>query len=163
MKEEQSFHPFFIALSAFVAISVNFLLAYTAELNIWVTLLVMSLNSLLALIFIFSKLKTKYDMYGIDISFYPFMFKPRHIPWSDVSEAFIRKYSPLGDYGGWGLRFGGKKKGRAYNTKGNMGIQLVLKDGKKVLIGTQQENELHRYLESLISRGIVKAGDEVSE
>lgn len=155
MQEEQSFHPFFVALAAFVAIMVNFMMVYTAELNMWITLMVMSVNSLLALIFIFSKMKTKYDMMGIDISFYPFMLKPRHIPWSDVSQAYIRKYSPLGEFGGWGLRYGGKKKGRAYNTRGNMGIQLIMQDGKKILIGTQKEDELLRYLDSLIGRGIV--------
>ncbi len=34
----------------------------------------------------------------------------------------------------------------AYNVKGKMGLQLVLKNGKKNLIGTQKAEELKQIL-----------------
>ena len=34
----------------------------------------------------------------------------------------------------------------AYNVKGKMGLQLVLKNGKKILIGTQKTEELKQIL-----------------
>ena len=37
-------------------------------------------------------------------------------------------------------------KGKAFNIKGNMGLQLQFKDGKKLLIGTQKEEEIKQFL-----------------
>jgi len=45
------------------------------------------------------------------------------------------------EFGGWGIRTSGDG-GRAYNAYGNMGVQLVLTDGKRVLVGTQRAEEL---------------------
>jgi hypothetical protein len=49
-------------------------------------------------------------------------------------------YSPLRDYGGWGIRRGAK--GKAYNVSGNHGVRLELSDGKRILIGSQRPEEL---------------------
>ena len=60
---------------------------------------------------------------------------------ADVAEAKARKYSPIGEYGGWGIRRGWSS-GWAYNMRGDEGVQLVLRDGKKILIGSQRAGEL---------------------
>ena len=55
--------------------------------------------------------------------------------------------SPIQEYGGWGYRTSfGKKKGSAYNVKGDKGIQIELKTGKKLLIGTQKEDEAQQVI-----------------
>ena len=51
----------------------------------------------------------------------------------------IRKYRPIIEYGGWGIRF--NKSGKAYTVSGNIGIQIQMSTGKGILIGTQQPNE----------------------
>jgi hypothetical protein len=43
-------------------------------------------------------------------------------------------------YGGWCGSWG--RQGRAYNVSGATGIELLLKDGKKVMIGTRRGEEL---------------------
>lgn len=114
---------------------------------------------LLSFGFMFSlKLKTRIDEHGISYRFLPFHFSNRLIKWDEIKEAFVRKYSPISDYGGWGMKGGklwDKSKGVAYNVSGNIGIQLVLKNGKKILIGTQKErdaiNVLVTYENKLIS------------
>jgi hypothetical protein len=40
-------------------------------------------------------------------------------------------------------------KNRAFNATGNIGLQLVFKDGKKLLIGTQKPAEIEAVLASL--------------
>nr|MBP6978828.1 hypothetical protein [Lentimicrobiaceae bacterium] len=55
-------------------------------------------------------------------------------------------YSTIGEYGGWGYRMGGKKAGVAYNISGNMGLQLELKNGKKILLGTKKPVEMEEAL-----------------
>ena len=114
------------------------------------------LKMLLAIIVSFSlifffKLKTRIDEIGIHYQFLPFHFKTRIKKWEELKIVYVRKYQPITEYGGWGLKGGSlwnKKNGIAYNVSGNIGIQLELKNGKKLLIGTQKEDEVKRVLET---------------
>lgn len=76
---------------------------------------------------------------------YPPFFKSKEINWQDVAEAKVRKYSPLKEFGGWGVR-GMSSQNRAYNITGNYGLQLVFNDGKRLLIGTQQPQKLEEVM-----------------
>ena len=99
-------------------------------------------------IFLF-KLTTRVDEKGIHYKFFPFHRKHRTIHWNEISEAYIRKYDPISEYGGWGIKGGklwNKSKGTAVNVSGDVGIQLELKNGKKLLIGTQKRDEAERVL-----------------
>ena len=88
-------------------------------------------------------LKTEITNEEIRVSFFPFF--SRSFQWEDIEEAYVRQYRPLAEYGGWGVRF--SPKGMAYNVSGKMGLQLVLKKGKKrILIGTQLSDELQRVV-----------------
>lgn len=95
------------------------------------------------------RLDTYIDFSGISYRFVPFHLKSRMIKWEEVDKAYIRKYNPIRDYGGWGIRWGSYGKGNAYNMSGNMGLQLVLKNGKKVLFGTQLPKDLDHVIEQL--------------
>ncbi|MBA6156433.1 hypothetical protein H3Z83_07910 [Tenacibaculum sp. S7007] len=104
----------------------------------------------LSFIFFF-KLTTKIDETGIHYQFFPFHFSLRLIKWSEIDKAYVRTYDPISEYGGWGLKGGSlwnKKNGTAINVSGDIGIQLELKNGKRILIGTQKENEAKRVLEN---------------
>ncbi len=109
----------------------------------------------LVLLFWFASLSTGIDESGITYKFFPFHFKEHKIDWSSVEKAFVREYSPLGEFGGWGIRFG-FGHGRALNVSGNMGLQLHLKNGKKILIGTRKPDELATVLEHLKSKNIIQ-------
>jgi hypothetical protein len=114
----------------------------------WLGLLAMSilLFLIVGLLFLL-QLKTTVDDEGIHYQFIPFHFKQKTILWQDIKSAEVRKYEPLKEYGGWGIK-GFSKKNRAYNVKGNIGLQLVLKTGDKILFGTQKEEELKVFLKS---------------
>jgi hypothetical protein len=75
---------------------------------------------------------------GLFIRFVPFV--RRKVLWSDLKSFTAREYNPLRDYGGWGIRYGGK--GKALNVSGNRGVQLELKNGERLLIGSQRADEL---------------------
>lgn len=100
--------------------------------------------------FIFSfKLTTRIDETGIYYQFFPFHLKLKQISWSEITKAYVRIYDPIGDYGGWGLKGGwSKARGKAINVSGDIGIQLELANGKKLLIGTQKKMEAERVLET---------------
>lgn len=93
-----------------------------------------------------SRLKSKISEEGIYVQFVPFHFSPHFYPWEAIYSAEVVRYNPLSDFGGWGYRISLRGKGKAYNVKGDQGIQLIMNDGKKLLIGTQLPQEAQRIL-----------------
>ncbi|GAB4156972.1 MAG: hypothetical protein Tsb0033_08270 [Winogradskyella sp.] len=99
----------------------------------------------------FFKLSTRIDDKGIHYKFSPFHLKYRLLEWEEISEAYVRTYDPITEYGGWGLKGGAlwkKSNGTAINVSGDIGIQLVLKNGKKLLLGTQKQEDAKRILDA---------------
>ncbi|MCK0130798.1 hypothetical protein MWU59_04695 [Flavobacteriaceae bacterium F08102] len=95
------------------------------------------------------RLRTRIDEVGVHFQYSPFHRNDRILSWQDVKTISVRKYSALIEYGGWGIRSRGlrsKRRGIAYTIRGNMGIQLLLKSGEKILIGTQKPQEAEKVL-----------------
>jgi hypothetical protein len=88
-------------------------------------------------------LKTEIDEDSIRIKFFPFANKVFH--WKDIAKAEVVNY---GFVGGWGIRIG-TKYGTVYNIKGQQGLAIQLKNGKKRCIGTQKEAELKAVIAQL--------------
>lgn len=74
------------------------------------------------------------------VHFWPFPSKG--IALSDIANCGARVYRPVYEYGGWGVRYSLFGHGWAYNVSGNQGVQLELKNGRKILIGSQHAQEL---------------------
>ena len=89
------------------------------------------------------ELQTTIDKDSIRIRFIPFL--TRTIKWEDIQSAEILNY---GFVGGWGIRLA-TKYGTVYNMSGNMGLALVLKNGKKICIGTQRTEDLKAVVHKL--------------
>ena len=109
----------------------------------------------LTLLIFFIKLTTKIDEKGIHYQFYPFQLSIKKIPWNELAKVGVRTYLPISEFGGWGLRGGfffNKGKEKAVNISGNIGIQLIFKNGKKLLIGTQKKQEVESVLETYNSK-----------
>jgi hypothetical protein len=88
------------------------------------------------------RLMTRISDEGIYVRFIPFHFKEQFYPWDSIESAQVRTYSPLKEYGGWGIKYGFNGQGKVYNVSGNEGLQLVFKSGEKLLIGTQKPAEI---------------------
>jgi hypothetical protein len=93
-----------------------------------------------SLLFVFARLDVTVTDDAVVIRFVPFHAKGRRIALSEIADAHTRKYRPLAEYGGWGIRYG--FSGMAYNVSGDEGVQLVLTSGKRILIGSQRSREL---------------------
>jgi hypothetical protein len=105
------------------------------------------LVAMLPLLFHLLRLEVRLDAAGVHYRLVPFHLAWRHLPWADVSQAYVRSYDPLGEYGGWGLK--GSRRNRALNMAGDEGIQLVLPDGRRLLLGTQRSAEAQQALAAL--------------
>lgn len=112
-------------------------------------LLITALPLLLTWLFSRSELETHISSRGIEVRFVPFINKMRHFDWDDIAEAYVREYKPLREFGGWGIRAGLTGRASAWNVSGNQGLQLVFKNGKKLLIGTQKMDEIGEVLRKL--------------
>ena len=158
-KEEQRFTQSWLIVLLAIGLIVPIILFSKEYINKEITLfqfLVNMVGILFAstLIFIF-KLKTRIDEKGIHYQFFPIHFSLKTIHWSALEKVYIRKYDALSEYGGWGYKggfFWNKNKGSAINVNGEYGIQLVYKNGKKLLIGTQLKNQAEQILLSYSSK-----------
>ncbi len=88
------------------------------------------------------RLVTRITNEGVYVRFVPFHFKEQFYPWESIESAQVRTYSPLMEYGGWGIKYGFNGQGKVFNVAGDQGLQLVFKSGEKLLIGTQKPTEI---------------------
>lgn len=108
---------------------------------------------LLIVLLLVLRLVTKIRKEGVYVQFKPLQFKEKFISKEEIKSFEVRQYKPLAEYGGWGIRVGRSKFGKAYNVSGNMGLQLYLENGKKLLIGTQKPKEIQKAMEALMGDG----------
>ena len=94
-------------------------------------------------------LRTEVWQDHLSVRFYPFHSTPKEIPFASIRRWEVVRYSPLRDYGGWGVRYGAK--GMAYNVSGDRGLQLELAGGDQLLIGTQRPDDLDLSLNVVAS------------
>jgi len=99
---------------------------------------------LIIILFLSNRLDSEIRQDGIYVRFIPFIWKQRVYSWDSIEKLYIRRYHPLGEYGGWGIR--GFGKNRALNVSGNQGLQIVFKDGRRLLIGTRKPDEIKSVL-----------------
>lgn len=152
-KEIQRFNqPWIILLLAVSCITPIVLLSreyLNGRLSILNYISTLSLIIVASLLIFFFKLNTKIDAIGVHYQFFPFHFSYKTWKWEDIKEVYTRKYDAISEFGGWGAKSNllwKKSNGVAYNVSGDIGIQLVLTNGKKILIGTQKQPDADRCI-----------------
>lgn len=124
-------------------------------------LILVELFFLTLFIFIVSiRLKTRITETGIYYRFYPFQLSERSVEWHELSDAYMREYNSFHEYGGWGIRIGSAKTGRAINTSEscNKGLQLRYTDGRLLLIGTKRPDDIQAILDNIMASGKINRG-----
>ncbi len=120
----------------------------TARLILYGVLAVLFLTAVL-IIMLFIKLKTKITDKGIYIAYFPFIRKWKKFAVEEIENYEIRKYRAMLEYGGYGMK-NQRKSGRAYSISGDIGLQLYMKNGKKLLIGTQKKQAMEYAMAKLM-------------
>ena len=114
----------------------------------WVVLGIMLAT---ALLFYCMRLSVQVDTEAVRINLFPIWKKT--IPLAEIVRWEARTYRPILEYGGWGIRYSPFGKGWVYNVSSNQGVQLELLNGKRILIGSQQAEELARAIAEAKSVG----------
>ena len=86
---------------------------------------------------------------GLYVRFFPFHLQFFKV--DGIQQAQACEYSPIGEYGGWGIRYGAT--GKAFNVQGNQGVKLTLKSGQTLLIGSQRSAELASAISATLQHG----------
>jgi len=62
------------------------------------------------------------------------------MPVGEIEEAEVHSFSPLADFGGWGIRWNRQMK--AFFLRGDRGVRIRLRDGRQFLIGSDHPERL---------------------
>ncbi len=103
-------------------------------------------------LFIKIKLITEVRSDGVWFRFPPLLSKWKCIRKEEIERYEIRKYRAFWEYGGYGIAQGIRKYGKAYNVCGNIGLQLYLFNGRKILIGTHKKQALEYAMNKMSGR-----------
>jgi len=114
-----------------------------------------------ALLFITLKLETEVRTDGFYVRFFPVHLSYKKFPPQDIIQHYQRQYRPILEYGGWGIRYS-FKAGKAYNVSGNQGVQLILKNNKRLLIGSKKPDQLAEAVQSLLETSEGPERDEAA-
>ena len=74
----------------------------------------------------------------------------REIPFSEINQAKARRYDPIREYAGWGIK-GWSSQKVAYNVKGKVGVELILHDGRRIMLGSQNAPQLELAIQTQLS------------
>lgn len=77
------------------------------------------------------------------------LFPPyrRVIQFEDITDVQLRTFNAIWEYGGWGIRFAFPLwKHNMIAISGNQGVELTLKSGEKLMIGSTRPTELLRVI-----------------
>ena len=97
---------------------------------------------------LFSRMELSFDEKGLHYQLFPFHQKPRLLAWQAIEEISLSTYSPLGDFGGWGIRRNGRK--RLYAIMGSDCVLVKTKDGLSYYFGIDLPDEaFERWLTNL--------------
>lgn len=137
--------------SGLVTVAAALVLAYGIALQFipkgWpggISLIVAPLT--LLLMYAVLKLVTEVRDDGLYVRMFPLPF--RRIRWDEIESYYVRTYRPIREYGGWGMRLG--IAGKAYNAWGNRGVQLILRSGHRVLLGSQMPESLEAAIANFV-------------
>jgi hypothetical protein len=148
--EEQSFASVWLWLIAGAAILV--MVSIASKDGAGVALFIpVALFASFVVWFLYLKLVTEVRGNALELRFRG-LFVDRVIPLSDIIQFGARRYRPLIDFGGWGIRWSLFGKGMAYNVSGDRGVQLVLRNGSRILVGSQRAEELAAAIETARQR-----------
>ncbi len=85
---------------------------------------------------------------GLYVRLFPFHLDYRKFAADDLVQYYTRSCRPLLGLGGLGVRL--NKRNQAYNVSSSRGLQLVLKNGGRLMIGSKKPSQLRVAISSII-------------
>lgn len=116
------------------------------EALILTTLLTLGAQAAIVFLYFNLELQLRIDRHSLEYRFKPVLFNWRRIERETIRNYEVGKYFFMGS--GIRIKLNGQ---RVYNIRGNKGIEITLTTGKKILIGTQQPDQLKLAMEKMMN------------
>jgi hypothetical protein len=113
------------------------------------TFFAVSISTVMFVFFLIARLETIVTTDSVYYRFVPLINKYRKIKAVEIAGCETRRYSPIKEFGGWGIRYNRKQNTYCYNVRGNLGVFIELKNGRKILIGSQDPHKLKFAIDKL--------------
>lgn len=99
------------------------------------------------------RLDTIINEEGIHYRWFPFMPSFTTLPWDQITSVKVRKYGPLREFGGWGIRL--SLKGTVHTVRGHYGLEIHRKGKNRfILLGTQRPEEIAEAVTPFQRKGV---------
>lgn len=102
------------------------------------------------------RIKLRLDAEGVTYQFWP--LPKKRARWEELKGWYVREVSAFGEFGGWGMRYG-FNLGWGYVNASDWGLQLVYKEGKRVIISTENPEEVRRWLERYAPAEVIETAE----
>ena len=123
-------------------------------LAVLITVVGIALPLAVALLVLIAKLQTQVRLDGVFVRLFPLRIAFTRFAPDEITLHQPCTYRPI-EHGGWGIRHG--RMGKAYNARGNRGVQIHLTQGRKLLIGSQRPDELDQAIAAMIKAKLTQS------
>jgi hypothetical protein len=86
------------------------------------------------------------DRRGVHLRLGPLGIPIRNLSWQEIRTVRLREFSPLAEFGGWGLRY--RPGTTALFLRGRRGAEIVIASGRSWLVGSDHPERLCEVLEA---------------
>jgi hypothetical protein len=88
-----------------------------------------------------ARLITEVRTDGVYYRYFPFIPRYRQMALDEIQSVKPTTYSPIGEYGGWGVRWSLAGRGMGLNVSGNRGVRFKTTNGRQKMLGSQRPEE----------------------
>ncbi len=148
-REEQRFRQPWLMLLMAASTLVAAWAVQTTQAGAVATLAALALPVTISVWLLSMTLITEVRPEGLYVRF-KMLWPERIIPYYQIVRVEAKRYRPIREYGGWGVR--GIAPVKAFNVSGNRGVLLSLTDGQYLMIGSQRPDQLAAALQPGVAR-----------
>ncbi|MEQ8358326.1 MAG: hypothetical protein RH860_02485 [Cytophagales bacterium] len=123
---------------------------FNTELPYYIQIILWFILILVFVVMLNTKLEFEIREGKIRYKMFPFNLKWQEVNPSDIVTWSVRKINPIFYAGGWGYRRRLFHKKKAMITRGNMGLELKMKNGKTLFLSSTNPKELEREMQKLM-------------
>ncbi|NPV83071.1 MAG: hypothetical protein HPY46_05770 [Candidatus Aminicenantes bacterium] len=81
---------------------------------------------------------------GFYFRYYPFQLRYRKVSWLEIKEVKVLNFSPVRDFGGYGIKYA--RGAKIYVAKGNKGIKITPLSGRQLIFSSDNPEMLLSYM-----------------
>jgi hypothetical protein len=148
-RHEETQNPWWVSVAvigASLAMAIGAVVFYI--LSPWLTLLLAI--PAVAMVAFYGGLRITVDADRLVVSLGLGNIPLRKLPLDQIASVAVVNFSPLADFGGWGIRYSWRKRTWGYFLRGRVGVRIETVKGKRYLLGSDEPERLAAICQSAL-------------